>query len=119
MNTLYINDMSFHSFHGCLDEESKLGQLYQVSVQINSDFAEASATDELDSAANYEEVFKICESEMALPSKLIETVAARISHRLGARYDWANSIKVIVVKPSPPINGRGIGEVKIEWTWSK
>ena len=119
MNSLFIDDMKFHAYHGCLEEEARLGQLYTVGVKIESDFAEASATDELDSAADYEEVFRICETEMSLRSNLIETVAARISHRLGARFSWAETIEVNIEKPNPPIEGRGIGAVRIQWVWSK
>ena len=119
MNSLYINDMMFHAFHGCLEEEAKLGQLYKVSVKINSDFVEASATDDLNSAADYEEAYNLCKAEMASRSNLVETVAARISHRLGAEFSWADSIEVTIEKPSPPIEGRGIGSVKIHWVWRK
>lgn len=117
MQTLEINGMYFHSFHGCLPEESELGGRYRVDVSINADFNEAADSDNLDKTADYERVFQIVKAEMDKPSKLIEAAAKRACLGLSIEYPWAKRINVNLTKYDPPVKGRRIAEAKINWEW--
>lgn len=117
MQTLEINGMYFHAFHGCLPEEEKLGGRYRVDVSIVADYNVAADSDELDKTADYERVFQIVEAEMGKPSKLIEAAAKRACLSLSVEYPWAKRINVILTKYDPPVKGRRIAEAKINWEW--
>ncbi|MFT5054838.1 MAG: dihydroneopterin aldolase [Oceanospirillaceae bacterium] len=119
MNKLWVKGMRFHAFHGCLDEEAKLGGTYQVDVCIGADYALAATEDDLTKTADYEQVFKLTEAEMLQRSKLIEAVAMRISISLRVAYPWSEDITVKLTKFNPPIDGRRITEAEIEWNWSR
>ena len=117
MQTLEINGMYFHAFHGCLPEEGKLGGKYRVDVCIEADFNEIADSDDLSKTADYENVFLVVEAEMQKPSKLIEAVAKRACLSLAGEYPWAKRIKVTITKYDPPVKGRRIAEAKINWEW--
>lgn len=117
MNKLWVKGMRFHAFHGCLPEEERLGGTYHVDVCIGADFKKAASEDDLQSAADYEMIFKLVDEEMRQRSKLIESVAQRISNSLQSAYPWSDEIKVKLTKFNPPIEGRRITEAVIEWNW--
>ncbi len=105
MGRININGIKSHSFHGCMDEESKIGADYIVDVEIDSDFLEAALLDDLDKTVDYVQVNKIVEQEMGIRSKLIETVGYRITSRIIKDIPLAQKATAIVHKINPPING--------------
>jgi dihydroneopterin aldolase len=100
-----VNGIQLYAFHGCLEEEARIGGKYQVDVEIITDFTEASLTDDLSKTVDYVAVNTIVAEEMAIRSKLIEHVGARILNRLKVEIKHPATYKVRIVKISPPING--------------
>ncbi len=103
---LYINDIECHSFHGCIDEEGKIGQRFMVDLEIEMDFSKAVESDELSDTADYVVLHTIVRQEMAIRSKLIEHVAGRILKSLKLEYPAMQSCKVRITKFNPPVNGQ-------------
>lgn len=104
MNRITVEGISAYGYHGCMKEEEKIGQKYQVDVILDMDFMLAARMDDLSETLDYVYVNKVVIEEMGVRSKLIETVTLRIAERL------KNDIRVIrvevkVCKPTPPING--------------
>ena len=104
-HTISIEGIRVHAFHGCLDEEARIGGEYIVEVHITTDFAQAISTDALDSTIDYCGVTEVCVAEMKVRSKLIEHVCARIHKSLKARFSSIVSLTVKVTKLGPPIDG--------------
>lgn len=100
-----VNGIQLYAFHGCLDEEARIGGNYQVDVKILTDFSEAALQDDLTKTVDYVAVNKIVGEEMAIRSKLIEHVGLRILNRLKAEIPHPASYNVRIIKISPPING--------------
>lgn len=98
-----------HAYHGCLPEESLIGGRFSVDVSFEADFNAAMETDDLDNAVDYVAVHAIVREEMAIPSALIEHVAARILKRLKSRFDNVVACTVSITKFNPPVNGQ-LGE---------
>ena len=103
-HNITVEGIKLYAFHGCLEEEEKIGGNYIVDVFIETDFTEAAQYDELNQTVDYVWVNQVVKEEMAIRSKLIESVGQRIinslkSKNLNAKY------KVIIRKLSPPING--------------
>ena len=119
MNKLWVKGMRFHAFHGCLPQEEQLGGTYRVDICIGSDFNEAATSDDLEKTADYDSVFKLVEAEMQSRSKLIESVARRISEAVQSAYPWTDEVKVVLTKFNPPIDGRRISEAVVEWNWAR
>lgn len=104
-NIIEVNGIKLHSYHGCLEEEARIGGNYIVDVTINTDFHIAAIEDDLSKTVDYVFVNRIVAEEMAIRSKLIEQVGLRIVQRLQKEIKGISGLKVKVTKLSPPING--------------
>ena len=100
-----VNGIKLYAFHGCLEEEGKIGGHYEVDVHLKTDFTEASMKDELILTIDYVLINKIVSEEMAIRSKLIEHVGQRIITRIQHETKNLDAIRVKVTKICPPING--------------
>lgn len=104
-NTINIDGIKLYGFHGCLEEEGRVGGEYIVNVCLVVDFSDAALTDDLNLTIDYCTVFNICKAEMAIRSKLIEHVAKRIFDNIKQTFPQLISTKVTVIKLLPPMNG--------------
>lgn len=105
MNIIRVQGIKLHAYHGCMQEEAKVGAHYVVDVVIETDFSEAAKTDDLSKTVDYVEVYEIVKKEMAIRSKLIETVAKRIVDSAKKNLHGIKTLEVTVTKLNPPING--------------
>lgn len=115
-----VNGIKLYAFHGCLEEEGKIGGHYTVDVTMKTDFSEAAQSDELSQTIDYVQVNRIVSEEMAIRSKLIEHVGQRIVSRLSAEIRELQAVRVKVVKICPPINGdvQNVAIIIEEGDWS-
>lgn len=105
MGVITVSGIRVYAFHGCLEEETKIGSDYIVDVEIVADLSKSSLSDDLNDTVDYALVNKIVFEEMQTPSKLLEHVAKRIVNRLLAIPFSIQEIDVAVSKLNPPING--------------
>jgi dihydroneopterin aldolase len=113
MHLITVEGINVYAYHGCLEEEGKIGGNYRVDVYMKTNFAEAALLDDLSKTIDYVEVYDIVKAEMAIRSKLIEHVGQRIMDRLQQRIKNLKSCRVRVTKYNPPMNG-DIEKVSIE-----
>jgi dihydroneopterin aldolase len=104
MNRISVEGIKGYAYHGCLDEEARIGQHYVVDVHMDTNFMEAAEKDLLSKTIDYVEVNKIVKEELAKRAKLIENVAFRIAKRIKENKKVLQ-VQVRVCKPAPPING--------------
>jgi dihydroneopterin aldolase len=100
-----VNGIKLYAFHGCLEEEARIGGHYVVDVTISTDFLLAAETDDLSKTVDYVAVNAIVKEEMAIRSKLLEHVGHRIIIRLHAEITHPAQYQVKISKLNPPING--------------
>jgi dihydroneopterin aldolase len=100
-----VNGIKLYAFHGCLEEEERIGGHYVVDVNISTDFSLAAETDDLSKTVDYVAVNAIVKEEMAIRSKLIEHVGQRIFSRIKNELNGVSELSVKITKISPPING--------------
>ena len=105
MNKVSVIGIQAFSFHGCLDEEAKIGNEYIIDVELITDFKESAMQDDLSKTIDYVIVNRIVEEEMAIRSKLIETVGYRILARLKKETFMLEKASITIKKINPPING--------------
>lgn len=115
-----VNGIRLYAFHGCLEEEGKIGGHYTVDVTMKTDFSAAAQSDELSQTIDYVQVNRIVAEEMAIRSKLIEHVGQRIVTRLNNEVHHLEAVRVKVVKICPPINGdvQNVAIIIEEGNWS-
>lgn len=100
---IILNEMKFYSYHGVLPQENTVGAEYKVSLDIETDFSEAAATDNLEGTINYAEIHKAVKEEMNIPAKLLEHLAYRIYKRLFTDFPTIKSIEITIFKENPPM----------------
>lgn len=104
-HTIEVNGIKLYAYHGCLEEEGKIGGNYIVDVHMRTNFREAAQSDELSQTIDYVHINAIVTQEMSIRSKLIEHVGQRIVSRIEQEIKELISLRVKVTKICPPING--------------
>ncbi|MDT0642698.1 dihydroneopterin aldolase [Zunongwangia sp. F363] len=105
MGTIKLKNIRVFAYHGCLDEEGKIGSDYRVDLSVKGDLSHSSKTDALADTIDYVHLNKIVKEEMAIRSKLLENVAERIINRTLEEILLVQKVKVEVSKINPPIGG--------------
>ncbi|TRZ46047.1 dihydroneopterin aldolase [Robertkochia solimangrovi] len=118
MGVIKITNIQVYAYHGCLVEEGKIGSDYRVDVEVKANLQPSAISDSLKETVDYVHVNKIVKEEMAIRSKLLETVAKRILDRIFKEIDIAEQATVEVSKINPPIGGN-VERVTIQMTLSK
>ena len=105
MGTIKLQNIRCYSFHGCLEEEARIGSDYRVDLEIKTDLRKSSITDDLADTVDYVHLNHIVVQEMAIRSKLLEQVGHRIIMRIFHELAAVSRIKLAVSKLNPPIGG--------------
>jgi dihydroneopterin aldolase len=99
-----MNGMQFYGYHGVFPEENKLGQRYQVDVELYLPLDKPGASDSIDDTVNYAEAYGVIKTIVEQQVfKLIEALAEHIASQLLQTYTSINEITVRVLKPHPPV----------------
>lgn len=105
MGLIEIKGIRVFAFHGCLEEEERIGGHYRVDVRVVADLLTAERSDHLSDTIDYGRVTAIVKEQMAVRSNLIEHVAHRVLEALRAEWPGAERWSVRLVKERPPVNG--------------
>lgn len=105
MGIIRLNNIRVYAFHGCMEEEAKIGSDYRVDVTAKGVFRDAATSDNLVDAIDYVHLNKIVKEEMAIRSNLLEHVCERIIKRVLKEIEMVADITVAVSKINPPIGG--------------
>ena len=100
-----VEGIKLYAYHGCLEEEGRIGGHYIVDIYMQTDFTEAAKTDDLNLTIDYCTVYEIAKKEMTIRAKLIEQVAMRIHTAILSDFKTVLKAKVRVTKLNPPMNG--------------
>ena len=105
MGTIKVKNIRIYAYHGCLLEEGKIGSDYQVDLSVKANLKKSAKTDELSDTVDYVHLNQIVKEEMAIRTKLLETVADKILDRILLEIPLVDHVKVEVSKLNPPIGG--------------
>jgi len=107
MGLIKLNKMEFYAYHGCFEEETKVGNYFTVDLKVKADTSKPEASDNIADALNYQYLYNIVAEEMAIPSKLLENVAKRIMNALFSHFpNQILHVSVTVSKMNPPLGGK-------------
>lgn len=113
MGRIYLKNIRLYAFHGCMDEEEKIGSDYVVNVFVDTDLSHSSLSDDLKDTVDYVALHAIVKKEMSIRAKLLEKVADRILKRILKEHPEVVLVNVKVAKRNPPIGGN-VEEVAVE-----
>lgn len=102
---LELEGMEFHSCHGCLEHEKKIGNLFVVDFSAELDMSAAAASDRLEDAVDYGRIYDVIKREMGTHSDLLEHLAGRIIRAIEAEFPALEEFSVRVSKRRPPVDG--------------
>ena len=105
MGIIRINNIRVYAYHGCLVEEGKIGSDYRVDLEVKADLKKSAQTDQLSDTVDYVHLNRIVKEEMAVRTKLLETVASSILDRILSELELVSRAQVKVSKLNPPIGG--------------
>lgn len=105
MGKIQVNNIKLYAYHGCLEEEAKIGSWYKVDVEVKANLSKSAKTDDLKDTVDYVHLNHIVKEEMAIRSKLLEEVARRILDRFFKEIDMLKKATISVAKLNPPIGG--------------
>lgn len=112
MGTIEVNNIQLYAYHGCLEEEAKIGSAYRVDVKVKANLTKSAQTDELADTVDYVHLNQIVKEEMAIRSKLLEQVVQRIIDRVFVEIPMVAKARISVAKINPPIGGN-VAEVAV------
>lgn len=106
MDRIKLSGLQFYGYHGLFPEENRLGQRFEVNIEIFLPLQKAGKTDEMKYSVDYGMVFELVKDVVeGEPKNLIETVAEEIATVLFGQFPILKAIAVEVCKPNPPIEG--------------
>lgn len=105
MGTIKVENIRVYAYHGCLEEEAKIGSDYRVDIEVKANLKASSKSDKLADTVDYVHLNLIVKQEMAQRSELLEHVAQRILDRVLKEIPMVKKAKVAVSKLNPPIGG--------------
>ena len=111
-----VNRIKVYAYHGCQPQERVVGTDFYVTVSAIVE-VEASAwrDDRLEGTADYSRFVSITRREMAVPSNLLEHVAARIASSILNECPSVQKVSISIEKENPPLGVLCQGvSVKIE-----
>lgn len=99
-----VNRIKVYAYHGCHPQERVVGGDFYVSIVAQVD-VEASAwkDDQLEGTVDYSRFVSITKREMAVPSNLLEHVAARIASAVLEECHSVMKVSVTIEKENPPL----------------
>ena len=105
MDKIRINNIELYAYHGVAPEENRLGQKFQIDVEISTDLTSGTNTDDIKESTDYQEIFNTVSEVFVNPtSKLIETAANRVAGEL-LKMNTITDVRIKVRKPSAPLKG--------------
>ncbi|MEN2766698.1 dihydroneopterin aldolase [Ornithinibacillus xuwenensis] len=106
MDKILLTNMQFYGFHGLLPEENKLGQRFNVDLELFLDTRNAGLLDEMEQSIDYSKAYQHVKKIVEGKAKnLIEAVAETIAEDLLTSFHLLQACRVKVIKPDPPIPG--------------
>ena len=102
-----LENMEFTAYHGCFHEEKIIGNRFIVQLKVTTDVSNASKSDNISDAVNYQTLFDVVKAEMKITSNILEHVCARILDAIYERFGVELiTASVTVSKCNPPLGGK-------------
>ena len=86
-----------------MSQEQSVGGEFLVSVETELPAPVAIKTDDLADTVNYADITKIVQTEMSIPSKLLEHAASRIAQKILSQIPSITAVTVRLTKRNPPL----------------
>lgn len=104
MDRIHIEKLTIFAHHGYFDEEARLGQKFQVTLDLYQDLRPAGTDDAIGSTTNYGDVCQTVDRFMRENRfDLIETCAEGLAHHLLEAFPGIRALDLTIHKPWAPV----------------
>lgn len=100
---IILDNLYCYAYHGVAPQERVVGNEYQLWIKLKVTFSASALSDNLDDTVSYADVSAVVKEEMAIPSKLLEHVSARIAKRIFNDFGLVEEITLRLFKRNPPM----------------
>ena len=108
MTTIEIQNLRLHGFHGIYEGEPKVGNEYQINLEVSFQEREHDF-DSIGGTVNYEELFRIVKQQMELNTPLLEKLCEEIIGKIKEQYSFVTQVRLSIYKLQaaiPNLEGR-------------
>ena len=105
MDKIYLKNIKVYAYHGCMEEEKKIGSDYLVNLIVHADLSLSCESDELKDTVDYVALLDLVKKQMKTRSNLLENVADRVVNKIISKFPAVRKAVVKIAKLNPPING--------------
>jgi len=101
---IFVRGLALHAYHGVMAHEAKVGQTFNIDLDLEIDLSAAARSDKVVDTVSYDKVVN-CTSEAfcAKRFRLIEAAAGQVAEALLANFPRVRSVRVTIHKPHAPI----------------
>jgi dihydroneopterin aldolase len=103
MLTVHLHQLVFHGFHGLFPGEEQTGNDFEVNLDVHY-VVKKDRYDSLKHLISYEDLFKIVQKRMAIPTPLLEEIADSIIHKIHHQFGNIVKITISIYKLNAPIH---------------
>ncbi len=105
LDVVRLKNMVFHAHHGYWEEERRVGQRFEVDIELLLDVKKAAMSDHIRDTIDLYKVYQAVERVVVKKQfKLVETLAEIIARTLLQKFP-IHEVKVCVRKPNSPVPG--------------
>lgn len=99
-----IRRIAVFAYHGLYEEEARLGQRFEISLECRLDLAEAARSDDLNHGVSYADLIQLVQ-EIAVTERfnIIEALGGRIAEAVLSKHPKVLEVAVTVEKPHAAI----------------
>lgn len=105
MQEIFIQGMEFYAYHGCFEEEQKIGTHFKIDIRFQLDFSKTAKTDDLNYTLNYLLVYQSIKKIVDQSVKTLEHLGYQILEHLFQEYPIIQEANIAVSKLNPPLGG--------------
>lgn len=103
-DTIFVNGLVIHAYHGVLEHEQRVGQTFIVDLALELELSAASRSDKLADTISYQDVVSAAEQAFTgRRCRLVEAAAGAVADAVLKSFTRVTRVKVTVKKPHAPI----------------
>ena len=103
-DTIFMNGLSLHAYHGVMPYEGKVGQTFTIDLALEIDLSTAARSDKVADTVSYDQVAATATAAFTGQKyRLIEAAAGKVADAILAKFARVRAVKVTIHKPHAPI----------------
>lgn len=102
---VFVRGLLIHAHHGVMRHESKVGQRFEIDLELAIDLSAASRSDKLADTVSYAAIVDVASRAFSQRSfRLVEAAAGAVVDAILASFPPVQTVRITVHKPHAPIS---------------